>query len=117
MREDDDLCLRLIQAGGAFICHECFVHHHGHATFDGNGLEWFDIQQDNINRFLEDGQFIPIANRARNSPFLSACMIVKDEADILALPRQPNGLVDEVVIYDTGSTDDTTPLPATPAPK
>lgn len=41
-------------------------------------------------------------------PLLSACLITKDEHD--NLPRclaSIEGLVDEVVVYDTGSTDDT----------
>jgi len=28
-----------------------FVHHHGHATFDGNGLDWREIEQQNRQIF------------------------------------------------------------------
>ena len=84
--EDDDLCLRLVQAGGRLlICHESFVHHHGHATFDGNGLDWFAIQQVNMQRFAsKHGQVMPMATRDSSLPLLSACMIIKDEVDILS---------------------------------
>lgn len=106
--EDDDLCLRLIQQGGRLlICHESFVHHHGHATFDGNGLDWFAIQQVNLDRFRTKhnsaGQ-----PRVIDGPLLSACMITKDEEAILGeCLASLSGLVDEIVIYDTGSTDNT----------
>lgn len=46
--------------------------------------------------------------RTGNSPLLSLCMIVRNEAD--NLPRcleSVNGVVDELVIVDTGSTDRT----------
>ena len=44
-------------------------------------------------------------------PLLSACMIVKDEEDNLpSCLASLEGLVDEVVVYDTGSTDRTVGL-------
>jgi len=49
--------------------------------------------------------------QARGGPLLSACLIVKDEEK--ALPEcleSLRGLVDEVVVYDTGSTDNTVAL-------
>jgi tetratricopeptide (TPR) repeat protein len=43
---------------------------------------------------------------ADGAPLLSACLIVKDEAEFLpACLDSLRGLVDEVVVYDTGSTD------------
>jgi tetratricopeptide (TPR) repeat protein len=42
------------------------------------------------------------------TPLLSACMIVKDEQENLpSCLSALTGLVDEIVVYDTGSTDDT----------
>lgn len=113
--EDDDLCLRLVKAGGRLlICDESFVHHHGHATFDANGLDWFAIQQDNMNRFRVKHGAAPVPvlrKRDESIPLLSACMIVKDEADILMQCLDSlTSVVDEVVIYDTGSTDGTIEL-------
>jgi len=63
---------------------------------------------------LSERSRVSAAATARPSwegPLLSACMIVRDEAEMLpqclaSLAR----LVDEIVIYDTGSTDDTVAL-------
>ena len=50
--EDDDLCARIQSAGWSLvISHESFVHHAGHATFDGNGLNWMTIQEANRTVF------------------------------------------------------------------
>lgn len=109
--EDDDLCLRLIDAGHRLlITHESFVHHHGHRTFEGNGVDWYALQEKNLAHLA--------AKRGRRqrkvdatAPLLSACMIVKDEQDNLPSCLEAlRGLVDEIVIYDTGSSDDTVRL-------
>jgi GT2 family glycosyltransferase/tetratricopeptide (TPR) repeat protein len=103
--EDDDLCMRLIENGGRLlIAHESFVHHHGHATFDGNNVDWFAIQEANLDR-LHKKHF---AAARDNGPLVSACMITKNEEELIAqcLASLEN-FVDEVVIYDTGSTDRT----------
>ena len=101
--EDDDLCRRLADAGwGLVICHDAFVHHEGHATFDGNGVDWLAVQTANVER---------LRAAAVATPLLSACMIVRDEQQ--ALPgclAALDGVVDEVVVYDTGSTDATPEL-------
>lgn len=109
--EDDDLCLRLIQHGGRLlISNESFVHHHGHATFEGNGLDWFAIQEANLDRFRnKHGKAANLqASQNNGEPLVSACMITKDEEALIGdCIASLNGLVDEVVIYDTGSTDRT----------
>lgn len=49
-----------------------------------------------------------LVSRRDEQPLLSACMIVKDEEQ--SLPRclaSLDGVVDEIVVYDTGSTDRT----------
>jgi GT2 family glycosyltransferase len=106
--EDDDLCLRLADAGHRLlITHESFVHHHGHRTFEGNGVDWYALQEQNLAHLA--------AKRGRHqrkvdeaAPLLSACLIVKDEQDNLPLCLEAlSGLADEVVVYDTGSTDET----------
>ncbi|MDQ1397228.1 MAG: hypothetical protein QOG64_2487, partial [Acidimicrobiaceae bacterium] len=102
--EDDDLCTRL-RAGGwrLIITHDSFVHHHGHATFDANGLDWFAIQNANKDRFLAKHRPEP-----SGQPLLSASLIVKDEEELLpACLASLKGLVDEIVVYDTGSSDNT----------
>lgn len=105
--EDDDLCLRLVAAGGRLvICHETFVHHHGHATFDTNGVDWFAVQQRNVDRLVAKHTGRSPARRRGDGPLLSACLIVKNEADVLAdCLRALHGLADEIVVYDTGSDD------------
>ncbi len=102
--EDDDLCRRLRDAGyGLAISHESFVHHVGHRTFDANGLDWFAEQEANRERFHSAS-----TRTDRRHPLVSACLIVKDEADNLpACLESLRDFVDEVVVYDTGSTDGT----------
>lgn len=51
--EDDDLCARIHDAGHELlVAHASFVHHHGHATFDANGLDWAAIENQNRELFL-----------------------------------------------------------------
>lgn len=105
--EDDDLCVRLRAAGGRLvICEDTFVHHHGHATFDGNGLDWFAIQRTNVDRLIAKHAGRQRAPRRPDVPLLSASLIVKDEHDVLpACLDALSGVADEVIVYDTGSTD------------
>lgn len=50
--EDDDLCRRLAAHGALLMVHDSFVHHHGHVSFDANGLDWAAIEQRNRQTFL-----------------------------------------------------------------
>ncbi|HUZ10067.1 MAG TPA: glycosyltransferase [Acidimicrobiales bacterium] len=106
--EDDDLCRRLIDAGwNLLIAHESFVHHAGHRTFDANEVDWFDQQERNRARFEEKFG----AGSKREFPLVSACLIVKDEeANLPRCLASLEGFADEVVVYDTGSTDSTVDL-------
>jgi GT2 family glycosyltransferase len=102
--EDDDLCASLLERGlRLVIAHDSFVHHDGHKTFEANGLDWYEIEQTNqevFERRHPDG--------APRPPLLSACLIVKDEQELLAeCLASLHGAVDEVVVYDTGSSDET----------
>jgi GT2 family glycosyltransferase/tetratricopeptide (TPR) repeat protein len=101
--EDDDLCRRIrAEDRRLVITHESFVHHHGHATFDANGLDWIAVQNANQQRYLDKH-----AGR-RFGPLLSAALIVKNEERLLpSCLASLRGLVDEIVVYDTGSTDGT----------
>lgn len=57
---------------------------------------------------LPDTSTLKVLDGRKLNPLLSLCMIVKDEAD--NLPRcleSVKGIVDEIVIVDTGSTDET----------
>ena len=105
--EDDDLCRRLTGAGyRLLIAHESFVHHDGHRTFDANGLDWFAEQESNRE------QFHTASTRSdRRHPLVSACLIVKDEEENLAACLGSlQGFADEIIVYDTGSTDATVAL-------
>ncbi len=105
--EDDDLCQRLRGAGFRLVvCHDSFVHHDGHKTFDANGLDWFAEQQSNRDRFMT----AHLGSEDR-PPLVSACMITKDEeARLGGCLESLKNLVDEIVIYDTGSSDGTVEL-------
>ncbi|MGH9069525.1 MAG: glycosyltransferase, partial [Acidimicrobiales bacterium] len=98
--EDDDLCRRLRAAGGRLVMADAaFVHHEGHATFDANHLDWAAIEVANRDRFLS------------GTPFVSACLIVRDEQDCIErCLASLDGLVDEIVVADTGSVDRTVEL-------
>lgn len=103
--EDTDLCLRIRKTGKRLlITHEVFIHHVGHATFNANDVDWLEKQNENKARLAKKHGMHLRANP--DVPLLSACMIVKDEVDVLErCLASLQGLVDEVVIYDTGSTD------------
>ena len=52
--EDDDLCQKLLAAGyKLLIAHGSFVYHHGHATFDANGIDYAEREQINQVRFMQ----------------------------------------------------------------
>jgi GT2 family glycosyltransferase/tetratricopeptide (TPR) repeat protein len=103
--EDDDLCVRLEQLGlRLLVSHGSFVHHHGHATFDANDVDWRQVQKANRRRFVDvwGSEALPRA------PLVSACLIVKDEQAMLAdCLESLRDLTSEVVVYDTGSSDNT----------
>jgi GT2 family glycosyltransferase len=104
--EDDDLCRRIVASGQRLlIAHESFVHHEGHQTFDANGLDWFAEQETNRDRF--ESRF-GLGHSSHDVTKVSACLITKDEeANIATCLASLDGFADEIVIYDTGSTDAT----------
>lgn len=103
--EDDDLCRRILQGGHKLlIAHGSFVHHHGHASFDANDVDWQVTQHENRARFEDKWG----ADALRRRVLLSACLIVKDEEQMLAACLDSvRDTADEVVVYDTGSSDRT----------
>lgn len=105
--EDDDLCLRISAAGRTLLIADAsFVHHHGHRTFVANGVDWFALQQRNGN--VLEQKHGGAAPTPAASALLSACLIVKDEQENLpGCLESLEDLVDEIVVYDTGSTDET----------
>ena len=86
------------------VAHGSFVHHAAHATFVANEVDWHEQQVENQCRFREkwgsDG--VPPLS------LISVCLIVKDEEQMLASCLESVAdIADEIVVYDTGSTDRT----------
>jgi GT2 family glycosyltransferase/tetratricopeptide (TPR) repeat protein len=131
--EDDDLCVRAREAGfGLLAAQDVYVHHFGSRTFAGLGIDPRPQLQANLERFtakwgaeraagyrLADlapgagpaGEPIPEAE-AKAVPAgrqrVSLCLIVKnEEANLPGCLLSAADLVDEVVVVDTGSTDQT----------
>ncbi|MFA0750249.1 MAG: hypothetical protein SLRJCFUN_000652 [Candidatus Fervidibacter sp.] len=75
--------------------------------------ELFDIRRrppkpKDLYEPLPDPSALTVLDGRKFKPLISLCMIVKDEAD--NLPRcleSVKGIVDEIVVVDTGSTDET----------
>ncbi len=106
--EDDDLCRRITALGLRLVVAEAsFIHHHSHATFEANSIDWFALQEENRTRFEEKWG----TDTARSPALLSACLIVKDEERMLpACLESVRDVVDEIIVYDTGSSDRTVEL-------
>ena len=135
--EDDDYCLRAIKAGWRpVIAVDAFIHHFGSRTFMGSGLDLSSILRENEQIFRKkwgssdhpDESRAPAlaAPRKRSLSFtleespggglllrdaevrLSLCMIVRDSAGTLRPCLESiRRWVDEMVIVDTGSRDET----------
>ncbi len=103
--EDDDLCRRLHQSElRLLVAHGSFVHHRGHASFDANAIDWRETQVENRVRFEAKWG----ADALRKPVLVTACLIVKNEEQMLgACLESVRDAVDEIVVYDTGSTDRT----------
>lgn len=108
MFEDDDLCRRARRAGWkCLIARDAFVHHFGGVTFQSLDRDVRDIFEKNRARFDEKWQDIDASN-VDETLALSLCMIVRDSARHLdACLRRAAPWVDEIVVVDMGSTDET----------
>lgn len=104
--EDADLCQRLSATGGDFvIAGDVLVHHRGGPTIRALGFSPFEWHLQGELCFRERHGRVPPQSL---EPLVSACLIVKDEHEMLPECLDSlRGIADEVVIYDTGSTDDT----------
>jgi GT2 family glycosyltransferase len=136
--EDDDLCFRARDAGFSLaVVLDVYLHHFGSRTFAGQNLSAETLLQTNFQRFQEKwGQertrryHLPTRPRAdevivpseklESAPLnesgparVSLCMIVKnEEANLADCLKSVEGLVQEMVIVDTGSTDKTKEIAA-----
>jgi GT2 family glycosyltransferase len=95
---DDDICMRLVLAGYRnLICGDVFVHHHGSISMFG-----IDFSK-NLEECKKKFEAKWVKPRS-----LSACMIVKNEESNMKMCMEGlRGVVDEIVVVDTGSTDKT----------
>jgi len=102
---DDDLCLRIAMAGYRnLICHDVFVHHHGSQS----------MKKIDFNKNLEECKVKFDTKWKLPRQTISAVMIVKDEEEnIEKCLSSLIPIVDEVVVVDTGSTDQTKAIAAT----
>lgn len=103
--EDDDLCMKLRGAGlRLVVAHGSFVHHVAHVTFDSNGVDWHRHQVQNLERFRRKWG----VDKVPPLRLLSVCLIVKDEEQMLPPCLESIAdVADEIVVYDTGSSDRT----------
>ena len=86
------------------VAHGSFVHHAGHRTYQANG----SIGSPGATSTRRASNSAGVTTCRRPFPLVSACLIVKDEEE--NLPRclaSLEDLADEIVVYDTGSTDGT----------
>jgi GT2 family glycosyltransferase/Flp pilus assembly protein TadD len=128
--DDDDLCIRVRQAGfRLLVAQGVFVHHFGSRTFSALGINCKALLENNLAKFADKwgaeeasqyrhpgvptestlsspNQSSPLPNTCR--PRVSLCMIVKNEEQNLAdCLSSAADLVDELVVVDTGSADKT----------
>lgn len=133
--EDDDYCRRAIQAGfKLLIASNCFIHHVGHATFRGAGIDFHNLMQQ--NQALFNKKWGLLGHSVTHTPILphmeyeladtgdsgnllltrkhirlSLCMIVRNNSKfIVECLKSIRPYVDEMIIVDTGSTDSTAEL-------
>ncbi len=103
--EDWDMC-RTIRATGRRLVtsHPLNVSHVGRVTFDANNVDHAYYRAENLRRY----QAKWLLEGPEPSCLISVCLIVKDEEAMLESCLESVGkLADEIVVYDTGSTDRT----------
>jgi len=135
--EDDDYCVRAMRAGYRLaIARDAFVHHHGGRTFAGSGVDFAAVMRENERQFREKWEQERFADELRTGSHmdatrasaaltiaaapgggllleragvrLSLCMIVRDNArTIRPCLESIRPWVDEMVVVDTGSVDET----------
>ena len=122
--EDDDYCRRARDAGWRLVVsQDAFIHHFGHRTFDAAGIDLNALLD--RNRQIYDEKWAAVAGEERSdapvSPSLppscslgpvpctlSLCMIVRNNAGtIRPCLESIKPWVDEMIVVDTGSTDET----------
>jgi glycosyltransferase involved in cell wall biosynthesis len=122
--DDDDYSLRALRAGFRLaVARDLFVHHSGSRGFKSAGIDIDALMRENGQRFAAKwgaaiatngtalaAQSSSIASNAspRPRPRVSLTMIVRnEEANLPTCLGSVEGVFDEIVIMDTGSTDRT----------
>lgn len=120
--EDDDYCRRVRNAGWRLaVAQDAFIHHFGHRTFDGAGVDLNSLLV--RNRKIYDDKWAEESPKSQvqsstspqtslnsrpSSVILSLCMIVRNNArTIRAAIESAKPWFDEIIVVDTGSTDAT----------
>lgn len=101
----EDLCLKIRSAGSdLYVAHGINV---GHIDGGHVGDDQGDVQQENLDHQWRFREKWGLENTSAQT-LLSICLIVKDEELLLAsCIESVVDLVDEIIVYDTGSTDRT----------
>lgn len=114
--EDDDLCYRAIMAGYTMcIVMDSFVHHAGSATFSQLSNVQFNqiLQENRLKSFHKWNTDIHAVLFAPSPVTISLCMIVRNDARVIARCLDSiRHIADEIIIVDTGSTDETLQIAA-----
>ena len=107
--EDDDYCLRAMEAGYRnMIACDVFIHHHGSQSHDPKTFK----------ALLDTNQVKFDEKWAKTPKTISAVLIVKNEAaHIIPCIESIYDVVDEVIVVDTGSVDITKVLAESCGPK
>ena len=125
--EDDDLGVRIRRAGyRLWVALDTYMHHWGSVTVKGLGLDAERMLHENLERFrakwgdelagryrasesfIQSKSADPAKVTRSGTVTVSLCMIVRnEEANLGACLESVRGLVDEMVVVDTGSTDRT----------
>jgi GT2 family glycosyltransferase len=118
--EDLDYCRRAVKAGFALaVADDVLVHHHGNATFKAQEIDYsrlltlnhgvYDRKWRRLDRQADPDLFIPLCVTTPGPrPTLALCLMVRNEERFLdGCLESVKGLVNEVCVLDTGSTDGT----------
>lgn len=85
--EDDDLCVRIIEAGyKLFVCNDCFIHHYGNATFKKEPERFNNVIAINAQKFRQKWGFDASLTEKVSDEIISLIIEPKDkEMNILEI--------------------------------
>lgn len=115
--EDDDLCYRALRAGySLYVALDSFALSAQPPSLFPNEPDWYRLRLEENRRLAELKWGVDLSDALhhwKRPVSISLCMIVKNEEATLArCLSSVAGLVDEIVILDTGSTDRTKEIAA-----